>query len=66
VSEFVDELVNHTVNAYRATNEVKCGIEGVVEDEVISVELRKTASADAAGQLERISQLKCSVSTQED
>jgi hypothetical protein len=58
VGEFVDELVNHTVNAYRATNKIKRSIQGIVEDEVISVELCETASADTTSQLDIVSQLK--------
>lgn len=57
MGEFVDELVNHTVNAYRATNKIKRSIEGIVEDEVISVELCETTSADTASQLDIVSQL---------
>lgn len=55
MGKFVDELVNHTINAYRATNKIKRSIEGIVEDEVISVELCETASADTASQLDIVS-----------
>lgn len=56
MGKFVDELVNHTVNTYRSTNKIKRSIEGIVEDEVISVELCETASADTASQLNIVSQ----------
>lgn len=55
MGKFVDELVNHTINAYRATNKIKRSIEGIVKDEVISVELCETASADTASQLDIVS-----------
>lgn len=56
MGEFIDELVNHTVNTYRPTDKIKRSIERIVEDEVISVELCEAASAYTASQLNIVSQ----------
>lgn len=51
VRELEDELIDHTVDSNGTTDKIKRRIRGVVEDEVVSVESRKTASSNASGQL---------------
>lgn len=49
--EFEDELVNHTIDANRATDKLQISIRRIVEDEVVPIKDRKTAPAYAASQL---------------
>lgn len=50
MSEIEDELVNHSVYAYRPANKLQCCVVRVTKDKVISVKVSKLDSSDSAGQ----------------
>lgn len=47
--ETEDEFVYHTVNPHGSADEFQARVVGVVEDEVVQVELAQALSANAAG-----------------
>jgi hypothetical protein len=49
--EFEDELVNHTIDANRATDKLKISIRRIVENEVVPIKGRQIAPSHAASQL---------------
>ena len=49
--KFEDELVNHTIDANRATDKLQISIRRIVEDEVVPIEDCQTAPPYAASQL---------------
>ena len=49
--EFEDEFVNHTIDANRATDKLEISIRRIVEDKIVSIKGRQTASPDATSQL---------------
>ena len=51
VCEFEDKLVDHTIDANRATDKLEISIRRIVEDEVVPIEDRQTATPYAASQL---------------
>jgi hypothetical protein len=51
VCEFKDELVDHTVDANRATDKLKISICRIVEDEVVPIEGGQTAPSYTSSQL---------------
>lgn len=51
MSELEDELVNDSIDAYRAADEFQLSVVGVVEDEVAAIELGKLRSSNASRQL---------------
>lgn len=48
---FEDELVDHAVDTHRATDQLRLGIFGILEDEMVAIECSELLSADAARQL---------------
>ena len=49
--EFEDELINHTIDANRATDKLEISICRIVEDEVVPVKGRQIAPSHATSQL---------------
>lgn len=49
--KFEDELVNHTIDANRATDKLEISICRIVEDEVVPVKGRQIAPSHATSQL---------------
>ena len=54
VCEFEDKLVDHTIDANRATDKLEISIRRIVEDEVVPIEDRQAAPPYAASQLVKI------------
>ena len=54
VCEFEDKLVDHTIDANRATDKLEISICRIVEDEVVPIEDRQAAPPYAASQLVKI------------
>lgn len=54
VCETKDELVDHPIDAHSSANEFKCCVIGIVEDEMVEIELAQASSADPSGQLHRV------------
>lgn len=52
------ELVNHSINSNRSTDEFETCIVGVVEDEVMQVELGQAGSPNASGQLHELARIQ--------
>lgn len=55
MGEAEDEFIYNAVNGNRPANKLKTGVGGVVEDEIMSIEIAQWTAAHAARKLAQIS-----------
>lgn len=51
MSKFENELINNPINAHGPTNEFKLGVRGIVEDEIMLIEMGQLSATYATSHL---------------
>lgn len=61
MGERENELVNDAIRAHRSANQLQGCVVGVVEDEVVKIEVAQARTSNASGQLFAVQYSRCLV-----